>query len=148
MPNFVGAEMPGIQHPYEQTEDAKYFSGYDDQVHEGELYPGSSIGVCPLYIPHITFRLSITNVTYAEHLRSRVDLSDFPEHIDGMVQGIPYDYIDVRLTLFSGITLPVVTDRTVGLLVLSRVQHPTRNVSDPSRHGNTAPAPTVFLACV
>ena len=31
------------QYPYEQSEDGKYYSGYDNQVHEGVSYTGYSI---------------------------------------------------------------------------------------------------------
>ena len=34
------------QYPYEQDEDGKYYSGYDDTVHEGRSYTGYSIWVC------------------------------------------------------------------------------------------------------
>ncbi len=33
------------QYPYEQSEDGKYYSGYDDTVHEGDSYTGYSIWV-------------------------------------------------------------------------------------------------------
>lgn len=35
-----------IQYPYEQDEYGRYYSGYDDSVHEGVSYTGYSIWVC------------------------------------------------------------------------------------------------------
>ncbi|KAI0795422.1 glycoside hydrolase family 92 protein [Abortiporus biennis] len=32
-----------LQYPYEQSEDGKYYSGYDDKIHDGESYTGYSI---------------------------------------------------------------------------------------------------------
>lgn len=34
-----------LEYPYEQSEDGKYYSGYDDKIHEGESYTGYSIWV-------------------------------------------------------------------------------------------------------
>ena len=42
----VGMTDPArIQYPYEQDEDGRYYSGYDNQVHEGVSYTGYSIWV-------------------------------------------------------------------------------------------------------
>ncbi|KAI0686232.1 glycoside hydrolase family 92 protein [Earliella scabrosa] len=40
---FYTAVFHTLQYPYEQSEDGKYYSGYDDTVHEGESYTGYSI---------------------------------------------------------------------------------------------------------
>ncbi|KAH9949159.1 glycoside hydrolase family 92 protein [Amylocystis lapponica] len=40
---FYTAVFHTLQYPYEQHEDGKYYSGYDDSVHEGESYTGYSI---------------------------------------------------------------------------------------------------------
>lgn len=35
------------QYPYEQHEGGRYYSGYDDIIHDGESYTGYSIWVSP-----------------------------------------------------------------------------------------------------
>ncbi|KAI0029439.1 glycoside hydrolase family 92 protein [Vararia minispora EC-137] len=40
---FYTAVFHTLQYPYEQSEDGHYYSGYDDEVHEGESYTGYSI---------------------------------------------------------------------------------------------------------
>ncbi|EJD03735.1 glycoside hydrolase family 92 protein [Fomitiporia mediterranea MF3/22] len=40
---FYTAFFHSLQYPYEQSEDGKYYSGYDDTVHEGASYTGYSI---------------------------------------------------------------------------------------------------------
>lgn len=44
-PKFDCAYHDCRQYPYEQHEDGKYYSGYDDTVHEGDSYTGYSIWV-------------------------------------------------------------------------------------------------------
>ncbi|KAF7333029.1 Glycoside hydrolase family 92 protein [Mycena venus] len=40
---FYTAFFHSLQYPYEQDEDGRYYSGYDNQVHKGQSYTGYSI---------------------------------------------------------------------------------------------------------
>ncbi|EJF59982.1 glycoside hydrolase family 92 protein [Dichomitus squalens] len=62
-----------LQYPYEQEEDGKYYSGYDDQVHEGISYTGYSIWD-----------------TFRAEWAWQILLA--PERISGMVQSMLQDY--------------------------------------------------------
>ncbi|KAH9057785.1 glycosyl hydrolase family 92-domain-containing protein [Lactarius vividus] len=70
---FYTALFHTLQYPYEQDEDGQYYSGYDDQVHEGVSYTGYSIWD--------TFRAVWGwQILFA------------PERIPGMVQSMLQDY--------------------------------------------------------
>ncbi|EPQ59845.1 glycoside hydrolase family 92 protein [Gloeophyllum trabeum ATCC 11539] len=70
---FYTAVYHTLQYPYEQHEDGKYYSGYDDAVHEGESYTGYSIWD--------TFRAQWAwTILFA------------PERVNGMVQSMLQDY--------------------------------------------------------
>ncbi|TFK53274.1 glycoside hydrolase family 92 protein [Heliocybe sulcata] len=62
-----------LQYPYEQHEDGKYYSGYDDTVHDGESYTGYSIWD--------TFRAQWAWTIFLA-----------PERVNGMVQSMLQDY--------------------------------------------------------
>lgn len=42
---FIPKLIKRLKYPYEQDEDGRYYSGYDDTVHEGASYTGYSIWV-------------------------------------------------------------------------------------------------------
>lgn len=67
------AVFHSLQYPYEQSEDEKYYSGYDDTIHEGQSYTGYSIWD--------TFRAA-----WAWQILLA------PERIPGMVQSMLQDY--------------------------------------------------------
>ncbi|KAM5537813.1 hypothetical protein V8D89_008581 [Ganoderma adspersum] len=62
-----------LQYPYEQDEDGRYYSGYDNQVHEGVSYTGYSIWD-----------------TFRAEWAWQILLA--PERISGMVQSMLQDY--------------------------------------------------------
>ncbi|KAI1790667.1 glycoside hydrolase family 92 protein [Ganoderma leucocontextum] len=62
-----------LQYPYEQDEDGKYYSGYDNQVHEGVSYTGYSVWD-----------------TFRAEWAWQILLA--PERISGMVQSMLQDY--------------------------------------------------------
>ncbi|PIL36322.1 hypothetical protein GSI_00010 [Ganoderma sinense ZZ0214-1] len=62
-----------LQYPYEQDEDGKYYSGYDNQVHEGVSYTGYSIWD-----------------TFRAEWAWQILLA--PERVSGMVQSMLQDY--------------------------------------------------------
>ncbi|VDC01005.1 unnamed protein product, partial [Peniophora sp. CBMAI 1063] len=70
---FYTGLFHALQYPYEQSEDGKYYSGYDDSVHEGESYTGYSIWD--------TFRAAWA-----------LQILLAPERIPGMVQSMLQDY--------------------------------------------------------
>ncbi|KZT23257.1 glycoside hydrolase family 92 protein [Neolentinus lepideus HHB14362 ss-1] len=70
---FYTAVYHTLQYPYEQHEDGKYYSGYDDAVHEGESYTGYSIWD--------TFRAQWAWTILLA-----------PERVNGMVQSMLQDY--------------------------------------------------------
>ncbi|KAI0735964.1 glycosyl hydrolase family 92-domain-containing protein [Earliella scabrosa] len=70
---FYTAVFHALQYPYEQSEDGRYYSGYDDAVHEGESYTGYSIWD-----------------TYRAAWAWQILLA--PERISGMVQSMLNDY--------------------------------------------------------
>ncbi|KAI0762350.1 glycosyl hydrolase family 92-domain-containing protein [Fomes fomentarius] len=72
---FYTAVYHALQYPYEQSEDGKYYSGYDDKVHEGESYTGYSIWD-----------------TYRAAWAWQILLA--PERIPGMVQSMLQDYLE------------------------------------------------------
>ncbi|TCD66218.1 hypothetical protein EIP91_001665, partial [Steccherinum ochraceum] len=72
---FYTAVFHGLQYPYEQDENGKYYSGYDDKVHEGVSYTGYSIWD--------TFR-----AIWAWQILLA------PERIPGMVQSMLQDYTE------------------------------------------------------
>ncbi|TFK88274.1 glycoside hydrolase family 92 protein [Polyporus arcularius HHB13444] len=72
---FYTAVYHALQYPYEQSEGGKYYSGYDDQVHEGESYTGYSIWD-----------------TYRAAWAWQILLA--PERIPGMVQSMLQDYLE------------------------------------------------------
>ncbi|EIN04267.1 hypothetical protein PUNSTDRAFT_76494 [Punctularia strigosozonata HHB-11173 SS5] len=70
---FYTAVYHSLQYPYEQSEEGRYYSGYDDSVHEGESYTGYSIWD-----------------TYRAIWAWQMLLA--PERINGMVQSMLHDY--------------------------------------------------------
>ncbi|TFK83330.1 glycoside hydrolase family 92 protein [Polyporus arcularius HHB13444] len=72
---FYTAVFHTLQYPYEQSEDGKYYSGYDDTVHEGDSYTGYSIWD-----------------TFRAEWAWQILLA--PERIPGMVQSMLQDYIE------------------------------------------------------
>ncbi|KAI0751924.1 glycoside hydrolase family 92 protein [Daedaleopsis nitida] len=70
---FYTAVFHTLQYPYEQSEDGKYYSGYDDTVHEGVSYTGYSIWD-----------------TFRAEWAWQILLA--PERIPGMVQSMLQDY--------------------------------------------------------
>ncbi|KDQ52009.1 glycoside hydrolase family 92 protein [Jaapia argillacea MUCL 33604] len=64
-----------LQYPYEQDEDGRYYSGYDDAIHEGQSYTGYSIWD-----------------TYRAEWAWQILLA--PERIPGMVQSMLQDYVE------------------------------------------------------
>ncbi|KAJ3538818.1 hypothetical protein NM688_g6463 [Phlebia brevispora] len=82
-----------LQYPYEQDEGGKYYSGYDDSVHDGESYTGYSIWD-----------------TFRAEWAWQILLA--PERIPGMVQSMLQDYkeassplsLSPTLTLNEGLT--------------------------------------------
>ncbi|KAI0084207.1 glycoside hydrolase family 92 protein [Irpex rosettiformis] len=70
---FYTAVFHGLQYPYEQSEGGRYYSGYDDAVHEGESYTGYSIW--DTYRAIWTWQMLLA-----------------PERINGMVQSMLQDY--------------------------------------------------------
>ncbi|KAI0753582.1 glycoside hydrolase family 92 protein [Irpex lacteus] len=70
---FYTAVFHGLQYPYEQSEGGRYYSGYDDNIHEGESYTGYSIWD-----------------TYRAIWAWQMLLA--PELINGMVQSMLQDY--------------------------------------------------------
>ncbi|KAI0696503.1 glycosyl hydrolase family 92-domain-containing protein [Cerioporus squamosus] len=72
---FYTAVYHALQYPYEQSESGKYYSGYDDQVHEGNSYTGYSIWD-----------------TYRAAWAWQILLA--PERIPGMVQSMLQDYLE------------------------------------------------------
>ncbi|KAI0337493.1 glycoside hydrolase family 92 protein [Trametopsis cervina] len=70
---FYTAVFHTLQYPYEQHEDGRYYSGYDDQIHEGESYTGYSIWD-----------------TYRAAWAWQILL--VPERINGMVKSMLQDY--------------------------------------------------------
>ncbi|KAI0666060.1 glycoside hydrolase family 92 protein [Trametes maxima] len=72
---FYTAIFHTLQYPYEQSEDGKYYSGYDDTVHEGESYTGYSIWD-----------------TFRAEWAWQILLA--PERISGMVQSMLQDYVE------------------------------------------------------
>ncbi|GJE97274.1 glycoside hydrolase family 92 protein [Phanerochaete sordida] len=72
---FYTGVFHALQYPYEQSEGGRYYSGYDDAVHEGESYTGYSIWD--------TFRAA-----WAWQILLA------PERINGMVQSMLQDYVE------------------------------------------------------
>ncbi|EJF58543.1 hypothetical protein DICSQDRAFT_149044 [Dichomitus squalens LYAD-421 SS1] len=72
---FYTAVFHALQYPYEQDEDGKYYSGYDDAVHEGDSYTGYSIWD-----------------TYRAEWAWLILLA--PERIPGMVRSMLQDYLE------------------------------------------------------
>ncbi|KAI0051484.1 glycoside hydrolase family 92 protein [Auriscalpium vulgare] len=70
---FYTGVFHSLQYPYEQHEDGKYYSGYDDAVHDGTSYTGYSIWD-----------------TYRAIWAWQILLA--PERIPGMVQSMLQDY--------------------------------------------------------
>ncbi|KAA1478112.1 hypothetical protein DENSPDRAFT_787640 [Dentipellis sp. KUC8613] len=70
---FYTAVFHSLQYPYEASEDGKYYSGYDNAVHEGESYDGYSIWD-----------------TFRAEWAWQILLA--PERIPGMVQSMLQDY--------------------------------------------------------
>ncbi|KAI0693475.1 glycoside hydrolase family 92 protein [Cytidiella melzeri] len=70
---FYTAVFHSLQYPYEQSEGGRYYSGYDDSVHEGESYTGYSIWD-----------------TYRAIWAWQMLLA--PERINGMIQSMLQDY--------------------------------------------------------
>lgn len=80
-----------MQYPYEQDEYGRYYSGYDDSVHEGISYTGYSIWVCRTHPPfrsNINFHLGYisSGVGMAYPFRSRESSGNGTEH-DSRLQG-------------------------------------------------------------
>ena len=42
--------LEDLQYPYEQDEEGKYYSGYDNQVREGNSYTAYSVWVCRILL--------------------------------------------------------------------------------------------------
>ncbi|KAI0029196.1 glycosyl hydrolase family 92-domain-containing protein [Vararia minispora EC-137] len=70
---FYTSVFHALQYPYEQSEDGRYYSGYDDSVHNGESYTGYSIWD-----------------TYRAAWAFQILLA--PERVSGMVQSMLQDY--------------------------------------------------------
>jgi putative alpha-1,2-mannosidase len=63
------------QYPYEQSEDGRYYSGYDDSIHTGMSYTGYSIWVCvSLYFFAQTYSHDI-EPNLSGYLSCRMDLA-------------------------------------------------------------------------
>ena len=69
----LGAEVEprGFQYPSEQDEDGKYYSGYDNQVHEGNSYTSYSVWVRPRLLSLVRFAH-----TSSGYLPRRMGLAD------------------------------------------------------------------------
>lgn len=84
-----------LQYPYEQDEDGKYYSGYDETVHEGPSYTGYSNWV----------NCSVTPRVYSTYLSDTSQdifraqwgwlILFAPERIPGMVESMLHDYLEV-----------------------------------------------------
>ncbi|KAI0059303.1 hypothetical protein BV25DRAFT_1809203 [Artomyces pyxidatus] len=72
---FYTGVFHSLQYPYEQSEDGKYYSGYDDAVHEGDSYTGYSIW--DTYRAIWTWQILLA-----------------PERIPGMVRSMLQDYTE------------------------------------------------------
>ena len=78
-----------MQYPSEQDEDGKYYSGYDNQVHEGNSYTSYSVWVRRFCW---VLRASLTSIqdTFRAEWAWQILLA--PERIPGMVQSMLQDY--------------------------------------------------------
>ncbi|KAL1739502.1 glycoside hydrolase family 92 protein [Schizophyllum fasciatum] len=70
---FYTAAFHALQYPYEQDEDGKYYSGYDNSVHEGVSYDGYSIW--DVYRAHWAWLILMA-----------------PERVPGMITSMLQDY--------------------------------------------------------
>ena len=87
------------QYPYEQHEQNRYYSGYDNVVHQleqgGESYTGYSIWVRVFYLP-VCFAVYIQFLSKRSKDTFRAEwawqILFVPERIPGMVQSMLADY--------------------------------------------------------
>ena len=84
------------QYPSEQSEDGKYYSGYDDKVHEGQSYTGYSIWV---RLPSFYGPSGLRTSCYAQDIY-RAEWAWLilfaPERLPAMITSMLQDYEEVR----------------------------------------------------
>ena len=90
---FTLTQASAIQYPYEQDEDGRYYSGYDNSVHEGVSYDGYSIWVGPACMLQ-----SVAN-SYQDVYRAQWAwlILMAPERVPGMITSMLNDYREVSL---------------------------------------------------